>query len=120
MRSWRSWVVLTAASCAACGGYAIPAQHVTGAQSSIAAARGSGAGADPQAATHLRFAEEEYASARRLTRQGDDRQADFMFLRAQADAQLAQALAQRAAATEETRQTVEQMRALVQQAALRQ
>lgn len=119
MRSWLSWL-MTAASCAACGGYAIPAQHVTGAQTAIAAARVGGADADPRAATHLKLAEEEYTSARRLTHEGDKKQADFMFLRAQADAQLAQSLAEKAAAMEETRQTVEQMRALVQQSALRQ
>jgi hypothetical protein len=119
MRSWRSWL-MTAASCAACGGYAIPAQHVTGAQAAIAAARVDGADADSQAATHLKLAEEEYASARRLTHQGDAKQADFMFLRAEADAELAQSLAKRAAAMEETRQTVEQMRVLVQQPALQQ
>jgi hypothetical protein len=116
MRSWGSWVVLAAVSCTACGGYAIPAQHVTGAETAIAAARVGGAEADPQAATHLKLAEEEYASARRLTHQGDEKDADFMFLRAEADAQLAQSFAQKAVATEETRQTVEQMRALVQPA----
>ena len=120
MRSWRSWAALTAVSCAACSSYAIPAQHVTGAQTAIAGARSGGAAADPQAATHLKLAEEEFASARGLRNQGDKKEADFMFLRAQVDAELAQSLAERATATEETRQTVEQMRALTQQPALRQ
>ena len=40
MRHWRSLAAAVAvASCAACGGYTVPPQHVTGAQTAIAAAR---------------------------------------------------------------------------------
>jgi hypothetical protein len=115
MRHWRSWATLLVASCAACGGYTVPPQHVTGAQTAIAAARGGGAAGDPQAANHLQLAEEQYNGARNLMSKGDEKQADLMLLRSQADAQLAQSLAQKSTANAETQQTVQQIRALMQQ-----
>ncbi len=114
MRHWRSLATLAVASCVACGGYTVPPQHVTGAQTAIAAARGGGADADPQAALHLKLAEEQYSGARNLMQSGDPKQADLMLLRSQADAQLAQSLAQKTSATAETQQTVEQIRTLMQ------
>ena len=114
MRHWRSLATLAVASCVACGGYTVPPQHVTGAQTAIAAARGGGADADPQAALHLKLAEEQYSGARNLMQSGDPKKADLMLLRSQADAQLAQSLAQKTSATAETQQTVEQIRTLMQ------
>jgi hypothetical protein len=115
MRHWRSWATLMVASCAACGGYTVPPQHVTGAQTAIAAARGGGADADPQAADHLKLAEDQYSNARGLMNKGDEKKADLMLLRSQADAQLAQSLAQKSTASAETQQTVQQIRMLMQQ-----
>jgi hypothetical protein len=121
MKTWRSWAIATVASCAAaCGGYQVPAQHITGAQTAIAAARGGGASADPQANLHLKMAEEQFSNARGLMNQGDNKQADLMLLRSQADAQLAQSLAAKTAANQQTQMTVEQIRALVQQSTPRQ
>ncbi len=121
MRHWRSVAAFAVASCAAaCGGYTVPPQHVTGAQTAIAAARGGGADADPQAALHLKLAEEQYSGARNLMNSGDPKQADLMFLRSQADAQLAQSLARKTTATAETQQTVEQIRMLMQTSTPRQ
>jgi hypothetical protein len=121
MRHWRSLAAAVAvASCAACGGYTVPPQHITGAQTAIAAARGGGADADPQAALHLKLAEEQYSGGRNLMTSGDPKQADLMFLRSQADAQLAQSLARKSTATAETQQTVDQIRMLMQTSAPRQ
>ena len=118
MRHWRSLAAAVAvASCAACGGYTVPPQHITGAQTAIAAARGGGADADPQAALHLKLAEEQYSGGRNMMTSGDPKQADLMFLRSQADAQLAQSLARKSTATAETQQTVEQIRMLMQTSA---
>ncbi len=121
MNTWRSWSIAAVAACAAaCGGYTVPAQHVTGAQTSIAAARAGGAAADPQANLHLKLAEEQFSSARNLMQKGDNKQADLVLLRSQADAQLAQSLAQKQQATAETQRTYEQIRMLVEQTAPRQ
>jgi hypothetical protein len=117
MRHWRSVATLIVASCAACGGYTVPPQHITGAQTAIAAARGGGAAADPQAALHLRLAEEQYSGARNLMNENQGKQADLMLLRSQADAQLAQSLAQKSTASAQTQQTVQQIRALMQSTA---
>jgi hypothetical protein len=120
MRHWRSLAAAVAvASCAACGGYTVPPQHITGAQTAIAAARGGGADADPQAALHLKLAEEQYSGGHNLM-SSDPKQADLSFLRSQADAQLAQSLARKSTATAETQQTVEQIRMLMQTSAPRQ
>jgi len=109
-----------AACAAACGGYTVPAQHVTGAQTAIAAARGGGAAADPQANLHLKLAEEQFSSARGMMKSGDDKKADLLLLRSQADAQLAQSLAQKQTATAETQKTVDQIRLLIEQSSPRQ
>jgi hypothetical protein len=122
MNSWASSAIV-AAACAGCAGYTVPSQHVTGAQTSIASARGGGATADPQAALHLKLAEDQYSAARRLMSRGDlkdERQADLLLLRAQADAQLAQSLAQETAAKGQAEQTLEQIRILMDQSAPRQ
>jgi hypothetical protein len=111
---------LLVASCAACGGYTVPPQHITGAQTAIAAARGGGAAGDPQAALHLKLAEEQYSMARNLMSDGKGKYADLAFLRSQADAQLAQSLAQKSTASAETQQTVQQVRMLMQQSMPRQ
>jgi len=111
MNSRATWAIIAAS-------YTVPSQHVTGAQTSIAAARGGGAPADPQAALHLKLAEEQFSSAQRLIRRGDQanaRQADMLLLRAQADAQLAQSMAQETAAKAQAEQTLEQIHALMDQ-----
>lgn len=59
----------------------------------IRAAEAVGAKSDPQAALHLRLANEQLARADALMRSGDGDEAQRMLLRAQADAELAQALA---------------------------
>ena len=96
--------------CAGCAHYTVPSAHLTGAQTSIASARGSGAQEDPQAALHLHMAEEQYSGASGLIRRGsssDARQADLMLLRSQADAQLAQALSEQAAARRDADRNIE-------------
>ncbi|HXN32426.1 MAG TPA: DUF4398 domain-containing protein [Polyangiaceae bacterium] len=96
----------------ACAASYVPASHVLGAQSAIAAADGAGAAQNPQADLHLRLAREQYSSAQRLIKQGATAQADAMLLRAQADAQLSLSLAREASAQTEARQMSERIRAL--------
>ncbi len=119
MNSRASWAIV-ATACIGCASYTVPSQHVTGAQTSIAAAQGGGAPADPQAALHLKLAEEQYSTAQRLMRRGDQsdaRQADMLLLRAQADAQLARSLAQETAAKSQAEQTLQQIHLLMDQSA---
>lgn len=79
--------------------------------SAIAAARGAqeaGAQQVPQAALHLKLAEEQITQARSMMDEGDNMRADYMTLRAYNDAELALALAREVA----SRQRAEQAEAL--------
>lgn len=59
----------------------------------IRVAQEVGASKVPQAALHLRLAKEQLAEAKRLSGEGDDKEAASMLKRSQADAELAVALA---------------------------
>jgi hypothetical protein len=104
------WVVLLPAAASvgfACASHPPPTDHMA---SAIAAVRGAQvavaqAGQVPEAALHLKLAEEQVAQARQMIERGDNERADYMTLRAYNDAELALALARehqaRAAAAEQ-------------------
>jgi hypothetical protein len=90
----------------ACASHPPPTDHMA---SALAAVRGAQvavaqAGQVPEAALHLKLAEEQVAQARQMIDRGDNQRADYMTLRAFNDAELALALARehqaRAAADE--------------------
>lgn len=77
----------------ACASYPAPQQHLA---DSVAAVRGAeevGAAAQPQAALNLKLAQEQVQRAKGLLHDGKNEEADFMTLRAKADADLALTLA---------------------------
>jgi hypothetical protein len=81
------------ASLLGCASYPAPQQHLS---DSVAAVRGAeevGAASQPQAALNLKLAQEEVAKAKALVNDGKNEEADFMTLRAKADADLALMLA---------------------------
>jgi hypothetical protein len=85
--------LIGALSFLACASYPAPQQHMA---DSVAAVRGAeevGAADQPQAALNLKLAQEEVARAKSLLDDGKNEQADFMTLRAKADADLALSLA---------------------------
>ena len=93
----KSVVLLAAATSVsfACASRPPPTDHMA---SAIAAVRGaqvavSQAGEVPEAALHLKLAEEQVAQARQMIERGDNERADYMTLRAYNDAELALALA---------------------------
>jgi hypothetical protein len=93
------------AALAACATYPAPTEHLA---SSVAAVRGAqevGASASPQAALHLRLAQEEVAKAKALMDQGNNERADSMTMRATADAELALALAREETARARTEES---------------
>ncbi len=90
-----STALLVMASAAACGSATLPAARMATAQSSIDAATAVGAAQNPTAALHLQYAQEEYAQAESLSRDGDGERAEVVLLRAEADAQLATELTRR-------------------------
>jgi hypothetical protein len=107
----RSVVILATATSLgfACASHPPPTDHMA---SAVAAVRGAQvavaqAGQVPEAALHLKLAEEQVAQAREMMNREDNERADYMTLRAFNDAELALALARehqaRAAADEAKR-----------------
>ena len=80
---------------AACGGSQVPAQQMAKSQASIRAAREVGAENEPQAALHLKMAQDREARAEKKSRQGDNDAAKALFEEAQVDAEFALALARK-------------------------
>lgn len=88
--------------------------------SSEGAIRGAeevGAKTDPRASLHLKLAQEEREKALALVKDGDNKQADLMLQRAEADAELAVALSRETAAKADAEKTLEQVQELKKKAA---
>src|SRR5688572_14419548 len=80
---------------AACGpSYAPPVQRMADAQAAYRSAKEAGAENDPQAQLHMKLAEEQFAKAKTLLAEEENRRADFWLIRSKADAELALAMAQ--------------------------
>jgi Domain of unknown function (DUF4398) len=72
-----------------------PTPSTTEAKSAISAAEATGAAGDPEAALHLKMAEDQVRAAQALIVEGDNSEARLVLERAKVDAQLAQVLARR-------------------------
>jgi len=81
------------------------------AQAAYRAAKEAGAEKDPQALFHLKLAEEQFAKAKTLLDQDENRRADFLLIRSTADAELALAIAQE----QENRKHAEEIQSSVPQ-----
>ncbi|HWL88250.1 MAG TPA: DUF4398 domain-containing protein [Polyangiaceae bacterium] len=95
-----------------CGSYAPPNESLVNSQASVRAAQEVGAQNNPQAALHLKLAQEQVDQARQLMGDGDNKRAEFVLLRAQADAELAVALAREASARGEAQQAQDELKSL--------
>ena len=96
----------------ACGAsYPVPTQRMADAQSAHRSAQELGADKQPAAQLHLKLAEEQIAKANTILKDEDNRRADFMLIRAKADAELALALVRAEKSKMEARQAVEQLSA---------
>src|SRR5882757_3806873 len=95
MRTFTALFVLSPLA-VACGGYPIPTERMVASESALRGAQEVGAQNVPQAALHLRLAEEQIQKAKALINDGDNERADYVLLRAKADAELALALAKEA------------------------
>jgi hypothetical protein len=78
---------------AACGSAALPVDKLTDAKSTVRAAQEAGAQGTPQAALHLKMANDELASAQKAIDDNDGDRARLLLNQAQADADLALTLA---------------------------
>jgi Domain of unknown function (DUF4398) len=98
---------LTCASAACGAAYPVPTQRMADAQSAYRSAQELGAGKLPAAALHLKLAEEQISKASTVLKDEDNRRADFLLIRAKADAELAVALAHENKSKLEAEQAVE-------------
>jgi hypothetical protein len=77
-----------------CGGsYPAPTQPLADAEAADRSAQELGANSVPAAQLHLKLAQEQTTNARKLMKDGENKRAEAMLLRAKADAELALSLA---------------------------
>ena len=75
---------------AACGSsFQPPTDRLAASEAAIRSAKELGAQNDPQAALHVKLADDQVATARNLMRDGEHRRADVVLQRAKSDAELA-------------------------------
>lgn len=99
-------VALMAAGCASA--FLPPTQRMADAEAATRSAREVGADSNPAAKLEVKLAEEQIAQAKSLVAAGDNQRADFVLIRARADAELALALAREQNANVEAQKAVEQ------------
>lgn len=81
--------------CLACGGAAVPHDQLSTAQAAVRAAEVGGAPSEPQAALHMKRAQDQIDKAKAMIEEGENEQARRLLDQANADAELALGLAQR-------------------------
>jgi hypothetical protein len=95
-----------------CASAPAPNAKVASSEAAIRAAQETGSGSVPQAALHLKLAEEQLLSAKALMRENDNKRAEYVLMRAQADAELAIALSRAAASNAKAGAAVDSARAV--------
>jgi len=110
-----AWLALGACalSLSACASTPVPADKLTRSQVAIRSARDLGAEQVPPAAMHLRIATEQVDLARKAMSDGDNKKAEYLLIRAEADAEAAIALSNESialAAAQRTREDVQRLR----------
>lgn len=97
-----SSVIVGALFLVACGGSApVPSDRLASAEAASRSAKELGAENEPKAALHLKLADEQIAQAKKLMADDDNKRADMVLQRANADAELAVMLAKEATAKSE-------------------
>jgi hypothetical protein len=114
MRSILSWatVVASAVGVVGCGSSVAPNAKVASSEAAIRAAQETGSGKVPEAALHLKLAEEQLQAAKVLIRDNDNKRAEYVLMRAQADAELAIALSHVAVSNAQAGTAVDEARAV--------
>ena len=96
--------LVTLAFAAGCGAsYPPPTARMADSESAVRAAQEVGGQNEPQAALHLKLAQEQIDQAKQLMTDGDNERADFVLMRADADAELAVALARQSTAQQQAK-----------------
>jgi hypothetical protein len=117
MKSIWDWKVAAAslaaiAGTAGCASTPVPNAQVASSEGAIRAAQETGSRNIPQAALHLKLAEEQLQSAKALIRDNENKRAGYVLMRAQADAELAIELSHAAASNAKAGAAVDAARAV--------
>jgi hypothetical protein len=110
-----SWSIAALLVALGCGGAPRPEARIATSQGAIRGAEEAGAQTVPQAALHLKLAEEQREQALELIKSGENHRAELLLARAEADAELALALARAATAAAEAEKTDEELEAISKQ-----
>jgi hypothetical protein len=95
-----------------CAGSPVPNAKVASSEAAIRAAQETGSNNVPQAALHLKLAEEQLASAKALIKDNENKRAEYVLMRTQADAELAIALSHVAVSNSQAGTAVDEARAV--------
>jgi hypothetical protein len=101
----------------ACGSFPKPEARVASSEGSIRGAEEAGAKSVPEASLHLKLAQEERDKAIALMKEGENERAEYMFMRAEADAELANAIARKSAAKQQQELASDKLEAAKKKAA---
>jgi len=114
MLGWTGAFVSAAAvmGIAGCAGTPVPNAKVASSEAAIRAAQETGSKDVPRAALHLKLAEEQLQHAKELIRDNKNNRAEYVLLRAQADAELAIALSRVATSNVQAGAAVDAARAV--------
>jgi hypothetical protein len=96
---------------AACASAPPPHERHAASQAAIRTAKEMNADQIPQAALHLKLAQEQFDKGKSLMNDGDNRAATFMLMRAKADAELALAMARENKTRTEAQLLLDKLRA---------
>ncbi|QQR91396.1 MAG: DUF4398 domain-containing protein [Myxococcales bacterium] len=108
----KTFTLLIALGCMACASYPAPTEKMVSSEAQIRAAREVGVQQNPQAGLHLQLAEEQLEKAKALMADDENEMAEYMLMRADADAQLALALARETEAKNRAEEALDQIRSL--------
>jgi hypothetical protein len=97
---------------AACGSYPPPTERMASSEAAIRGAQEVGSGSVPAAALSVKLAQEEVQKAKQLMQDGDNRRAELVLMRAQADAELALAQAREMQAKTDAAAALEQVKSM--------
>jgi hypothetical protein len=98
-----------------CATVAPPNEKLASSQAAIRGAEEVGARGVPQAALHLKLAQEQVDQAKVMMREGETERAGLVLSRAQVDAELALALARENGERRQAQQAIQQVQSLSQQ-----
>jgi hypothetical protein len=111
MKNWiRPLIATTPFAWACTASFPAPTQRMADAESAERSAREVGADSQPVAKLEVKLADEAIVRAKALIAAGDYQRADFVLMRARADAELALGLAREQNANADTQKAIEQSR----------